>query len=144
MMIFTQNPLAFIRERWRKFSRGRPGHRFQQRYDLNCKDRKKRHWTRFLKPIAGLALFVIGVILCFLPGPGVPFLIVGGAFVADVSRPVARALDWTELTIRNCINRGRRWWKRLPKTSRYAALVLGACLACGGAYGGFKIFIARM
>jgi hypothetical protein len=89
-------------------------------------------------------LLAAGLVLCVIPGPGLPLVIIGAGLLADVSRPVARALDGLEVRIRKLIARGRRWWNHASRTARNAVIVLGVFVASGAAYGGFRIFMARM
>ena len=81
---------------------------------------------------------------CFIPGPGLPFVLIGAGLLADVSRPVARAMDWLEVRIRNVIAWGCRWWNHASRTAKNVAIVLGVFVASGAAYGGFRLVMARM
>jgi putative transmembrane protein PGPGW len=137
--------LGGLKEQWCKLRRGHPGHRFQERFERNRRVRSGRSGlTRFLKPAAGIVLVVAGVAFCFIPGPGVPLLLVGAGLLADVSRPVARAMDWLEVRVRNVASWGGRWWNHASKTAKYAVIVLAVFVASGAAYGGFRIVMARM
>src|SRR5688572_13158502 len=89
--------LGRLRQQWRAFKKGRPGRRFQDRYERSQKTRSSQSWfVRLLKPAAGILLFVGGVVLCFIPGPGIPLLVIGAGLLADESRTIARAMDWIE------------------------------------------------
>jgi hypothetical protein len=137
--------LEKLRRQWRDFRRGRPGHRFQERYERNQRARSGgSKFTRFLKPAAGIVLLVAGVVFCFIPGPGVPFLLIGAGLLADVSLRVARTMDWLELRIQNIIAWARRWWNHASRAGKTAVVILGVFVASGAAYGGFRIFVARM
>jgi hypothetical protein len=92
-------------EMWREFRNGRPGHRFQDRYQRNRRKRQNQRWyLRIFKITLGLLLLLIGVVLTFMPGPALLFFPLGAALLADQCRPVARALDWTEVKIRRLLN----------------------------------------
>ena len=65
----------------------------------------------------------------------------GAGLLADVSRPVARAMDWLEVRIRNVIALGCRWWNHASRTGKTVAIVLGVFMASGAAYGGFRLVI---
>src|SRR5215217_7522080 len=101
-----------FKKQWRAFKEGRPGHRFQDRYERNKEVREDRSGlVRFIKPFAGIALVVAGVVFCLIPGPGVPLLLVGAGLLADVSLPVARAMDCVDVRIREVFSAMKRWWK---------------------------------
>lgn len=101
-----------VREYWRSLKRGRPGRRFQDRYERSAEARNRQHvaW-RIAKVIAGLVAIAIGVVEILLPGPAVLFFFVGGALLASESRAVARAMDWGE-------RRGRSLWRFVRRTAR--------------------------
>ena len=101
-----------LKKRWREFKRGRPGHRFQDRYERKRSEGSGRSsFRRFLKPLAAGLLLVAGIALCVMPGPGLPLLGLGACLLADISRPVAVALDRFELLIRSLLSRVRRIWR---------------------------------
>lgn len=134
-----------LKQRWRDFKRGEPGHRFQKRFEESQKARTGRpKFTRFLKPAAAILLILAGLVLCFIPGPGVPLIVIGAGLLADVSLPVARALDGLELRIRKLVAWGRRWWNHASRTAKYAVIILALFAASGAAYGGFRIVMTRM
>jgi hypothetical protein len=112
--------LEALKRRWQEFKRGRPGQRFQNRYERNRKTRSGRSkWLRFLKPLAAILLLAAGLFFCAIPGPGVPLLILGAALLADVSRRVAVALDWLDLRLRAFFKRLRKGWSQLfPRQKR--------------------------
>jgi hypothetical protein len=134
-----------FKKQWREFQRGRPGHRFQERFERNQEARSRRSsFTRFLKPAAAIVLLAVGVVLCFIPGPGIPFLLIGAGMLADVSRPIARAMDRVEVSIRALVTHGRRWWDHASRTAKNAAIALAVFVASGATYGGVKILLERM
>ena len=46
-----------LKQHWREFRNGRPGKRFQERYERNRRLRKSKSWlSRFLQPIVGIVL----------------------------------------------------------------------------------------
>ena len=137
--------LEGLKQRWREFKRGRPGNRFQERFERNQQARSERSWlTRYLKPLAGIVLLVTGLVFCVIPGPGLPLLLVGLGLLATVSRRVAVTMDWLEVRIRDVISRFRRWWARASKLVRYAVIVLTVALAGGAGYGGLRIVMERL
>jgi len=98
--------LAHLKRQWSDFSKGRPGHRFQDRHE-----KRKGARAGFWKPlylIGGAALCLIGIVLLPAPGPGFIVVFFGGAMLAEESLAAARAFDWLELKVRAVISRIRR------------------------------------
>jgi hypothetical protein len=127
-----------LKKQWHVFQEGKPGRRFQERYERNREARSERSWfARFLEPFIGMAVFLAGVVLCFIPGPGLPLVLIGAGLLADVSRPAARAMDWAEVRIRKLAASGHRWWKRAPTPAKSIVVVLAVLVAGGAALGGF-------
>ena len=129
-----------LKQRWQEFRRGRPGHRFQDRFERNRQAHPGQSGlTRFLKPLAAIVMLLAGVVFCLIPGPGLPLLLLGAALLADVSLRVARAMDWLEVRVRNGVSRTRRWWRHTSKTLKSMVIVLAVFLGSGAAYGGFRV-----
>jgi hypothetical protein len=131
-----------LKRQWRKFKSGRPGHRFQDRYEQNRKTRTSQSWfVRLLKPAAGIVLIAAGILLCFIPGPGFPLIVIGAGLLANEARPIARAMDWLEIRIRKIWVWARRWWNHAPTIAKYAVMFVAVLACSGAAYGGYR-FIA--
>ena len=62
---------------------------------------------RVLYVTGGAAVFLAGLVMLFVPGPGMLAMLVGAGLLADQSLLVARALDWLELSARRTIRRRR-------------------------------------
>jgi hypothetical protein len=94
-----------LKRRWRRLKAGEPGARFQRQYRENRGSRKSglRRWGALA---AGGGLILVGIVLLFIPGPGLLLIGVGAAVLARESRLAARGLDWLEV-------RGRRVIRRL-------------------------------
>ncbi|SRR5258705_8308466 len=91
-----------LKRQWYELRNGPPGRRFQERYERNRLARAHQSKARrFLQLVIGVWLIKAGIILCFLPGPGLPLLALGAALLAERSRRVARALDWIEVKARS-------------------------------------------
>jgi hypothetical protein len=56
-----------------------------------------------MKRTVAVALLIVGVTLLVVPGPGVLFLAVGAALLAEDSYPLARQLDHAELRARDIV-----------------------------------------
>jgi hypothetical protein len=131
-----------LKQQWRKFRNGRPGRRFQARYEQNKKRRSSQSWfVRLLKPMSGIILIAGGLVLCFIPGPGVPFIVIGAGLLADEARPIARAMDRLEIRAREILAWAHRWWNHAPTIAKYAVIFLAVLAGSGAAYGGYR-FIA--
>jgi hypothetical protein len=88
-----------VRQRVHELRQAQPGQRFQQYYRQRQVKRSHRV-LRLLLMTVGLVCVLIGFLMLVTPGPGVVFLLAGGAFLAEESLWVARAFDGTELRMR--------------------------------------------
>jgi hypothetical protein len=72
---------------------------------------------RLLKVTAGLVLMMVGVVLTFMPGPGVPVFAVGLGLVLSQSKPGLRTLARIRLAARRRFSpeRIQAIEKRLPR-----------------------------
>src|SRR4026209_693550 len=102
--------LETIKCSWQRFKAAPPGKRFQQQF-------KRRHEvarTPLQKALVlggGVLLTGVGILLFFLPGPGVLFGLLGAARIGQQSLTVARALDWTEIRIGKLRARNFGTWR---------------------------------
>jgi len=87
---------------WQELKRGRPGHRFQSRYERNQHARAGavRKWSLIA---LGAVLILAGIVFLPLPGPGMLIIAAGAFLMAERSRAAARALDWVEVKVRRLI-----------------------------------------
>jgi hypothetical protein len=98
---------------WQAFRRSSPGKRFQDRYWRNRTAAQSRSLlSRFGLFALGAFSILFGLILFFIPGPGVLFVALGGALVAKESLNAARVFDWIELKCRAAIARFKSWRNR--------------------------------
>ena len=129
-----------VRKYWRELQQGRPGHRFQSRYE---RTRRAEHRSgaglRILLVVLAFVLIAIGVILLVIPGPGIPFLLLGGGLLATESQSVARFMDWCEVRGRRVAAWGARHWKRLPVPARVVLMFLGTCCSAATAYVAYRV-----
>ena len=134
-----------LKKEWRSFRRGKPGQRFQDRFERNQKARSgKSRLTADLRPFFVIVLFAAGVVLCFIPDPALPLILIGAGLLADVSRPVARAMDWVEMRVRKILGIARDWWEHASQKAKQAVITGGVLLATGAVYGGFRFLASRM
>ncbi|HUQ75026.1 MAG TPA: PGPGW domain-containing protein, partial [Burkholderiales bacterium] len=105
LCILAARMLAHLRDGWRELKQGRPGHRFQDRYQRGregaaCGTVKK--WSLI---VGGVFLIVAGIVLLPLPGPGMLVIALGALMMAEESRASAKALDWIEAKTRKLLGR---------------------------------------
>ena len=125
------NVLTKLKRSWRTFAAAPAGRRFRVAYQRQ-QGRKRGPLVRLGWLLAGLVLIVIGGFFMMVPGPGIPIVFLGGAFIARQSKPVARLLDALEVLLRRIVKWALRTWKKTPLVLR-AALVLVVLSALGGA-----------
>ena len=122
--------LAELKKSWSTFRKGRPGERFESFYRAR---KQARDSSRIVFLVVGILLLVGGVILLFIPGPGILLIAFGGALVAQQSLWMAKLLDEIELFGRKVFRFGERFWKRASVPIR--ALVVFVAAAGSGAAG---------
>jgi hypothetical protein len=136
--------ISELKRSWGELKKGQPGHRFQERAKRNRNKRSSQSGiARWAKLTAGILLLLIGVVLCLIPGPGLPLILVGAALLAERSLTIARGLDWAELKIRKIIRWAKGWWRQAPRPARAAALTLAAVLIATVGYGTYSLTIGR-
>jgi len=132
--------LGSLKKSWQELKQGRPGHRFQERAKKGKRERLSQSWIkRFLKPVIAIILIAGGVVLCVIPGPGMPLVVAGAALLAERSLTIARSLDWIEVRVRKVMSSGKAWWRHATGTARFAAMFIGAVVIGGAGYGGYLI-----
>ncbi len=135
----TLSPLD-LRGHWEALKRGKPGHRFQSRYE---RARRSEHKAGAVQRIAmlvgGIVCLVIGALLVVFPGPALPFFFLAGGLMATESRMIARFMDWSELRLRKVASWGKRHWRRLPAAARVILAILGFCCSGATAYLSYRM-----
>ena len=129
-----------FREDWRELKRGRPGRRFQDRYErARREDKECGAGQRIVMLIAGIVSLAIGALLVVFPGPAIPFLFIGGGFLATESRVIARFMDWSEVRLRLLFRWGKGHWRKLPAVARVLLLMLAACCSAATMYFSYRL-----
>lgn len=129
-----------LREHWEELKHGRPGHRFQDRYKRARRDEARTGiGKRVAMIVVGVVVLLLGGFFAIVPGPAIPFFLLGGALLATESRVIARAMDWSEVRVRKVFTWGKRRWKRLPIAARVACAISAACVSAGSAYGMYRL-----
>ena len=132
-------PAKLISE-WTILRRGKPGHRFQERYDAARRTRSKRTVAgRVVRLVIAFVALAIGVVLVFIPGPAILFFFVAGSMLAAESRRVARALDWTEVQLRKLARWVKLHWDSLPLAGKIVVTIVLLAIGAAGAVIGYRI-----
>jgi hypothetical protein len=127
-----------FREHWRDLKRGRPGSRFEDRYE-RARRRERAAGKRIILLAAGIGCFAIGVVLSVIPGPAILFFMLAGGLLASESRFVARAMDWSELKLRKLVAWAKQHWKRMSPATRVAVVALALCCLAAAAFVGYRL-----
>lgn len=90
----------------RDFAQTRSGTRFQTRF--RNRSPKRNRWHVMFTVAVAIVLIPIGILLLFLPGPGMVFLLFAALLIAGESLLAARALDRADLAL-------TRLWSRLRR-----------------------------
>jgi hypothetical protein len=137
---FWQRPtdmLGELKKSWRVFEKSAPGERFQMLY----RERKGHGTSRIAFAVVGILLLAGGIVLLFIPGPGLPMIAFGAALLAQQSLWLAKLLDRLEPVLRRLARRGKAFWKKAAPPLK-AALVSGAALVAAAAiYGAYLVFL---
>lgn len=119
-----------LKRQWHQLKRGSPGHRFQASHAAS-RNRKSPIWHRVARFVIAMVALAVGIFFAVMPGPAVVFFALAGALLATESRPLAVAMDWSEVKIRALVHWGRRHWKQLGLPGRIAVITLGAACSVG-------------
>ncbi|HEY5951747.1 MAG TPA: PGPGW domain-containing protein [Kofleriaceae bacterium] len=131
--------LAEVKQEWKHFRDDEPGERF-------CNHRKRMmHKPRGHSMIAlgvGLVLLAGGVVLLFMPGPGLPLIVFGLALVGSHSKRLSGLLDRTEPKLRRLGHRSVRKWKSMPGRVKLGLILALAALAAAASLAMWKYVVA--
>jgi hypothetical protein len=92
--------------------------------------------------VLGIALLAGGVVLLFIPGPGLLLIVFGLAMVAGTSRTLAGLLDRAEPPARERATRAKRWWTRSPAIVKAGLVLVALAGAAAATYGMYRIGFA--
>lgn len=93
-----------LQARWARFTRERPGQRFEKRYRL-ARQRHHSRWRAAAIVAGGVGLVLLGIVMLVAPGPGLLAIVAGGALLAQQSLKLARGMDKAEVGIRRVWDR---------------------------------------
>jgi hypothetical protein len=130
-----------FREHWRDLQRGRPGRRFQARYERSKQENgRSGPAKRILLICLAVVFLAIAVVLMVMPGPAFVFFILAGALIATESKAVARVMDWAEVRIRSVLAWARRQWRRSSKAGRVGVVIVAITCIAVLAYAAYRFF----
>ncbi|CAN5894395.1 hypothetical protein BH11MYX3_BH11MYX3_40800 [soil metagenome] len=133
--VLMSSMLSSMKRDWKAFKHDAPGTRFVAQ---NGRLQKRGTAAKVGLAIAGTVLLLGGVVLLFIPGPGLLVIVFGLALLAGLSSRLARTLDRAEPPLRQHAKQMRRGWHHLQIVERLGvfALSLGGLGAVGlGAFG---------
>ena len=133
-----------LKRHWCQLKEGKPGQRFEDRYERKQEERDDRSpIVACLQPALALMLIALGLVFCLIPGPGIPLILIGTMLLAERSRALARILDWLEVKSRRILQRGKSWWRRSSPFAKNALILLISGVIAGAGYGAYQIVFAR-
>lgn len=88
-----------MKKGWQELKRGRPGHRFQDRY-ARRRESARGIAGKCAYVCAGVLILLLGIVFLPLPGPGMVIVALGALVMAEGSRTAAKTLDALELRAR--------------------------------------------
>jgi hypothetical protein len=113
---------------WRAFKDDAPGERFKHHYQ-----RMRQTGTRagaIARLGLGILLVLAGIVMLFVPGPGILVALFGLGLLGGESKWLASKLDRVEPAMRQGGKQVKRWWLALSRPAK-AVLAAAAGLAVG-------------
>lgn len=130
--------LAKLESQWKAFKHDEPGHRFEHQHE---RMKKEGRALRVATTTLGAIFLAGGIVMLFIPGPGLLVAIFGLALIAGVSERLARLLDRIEPPLRRAGRRAKRWWSHAPMVSKVPLIALALALAGAAAFGAYRAWI---
>lgn len=101
--------MSSLAENWQAFKNDEPGTRFRRQRE---RMKSNGRGLTIALVVLGSLLLAGGVVLLFIPGPGLLLIVFGLALIAGVSRRLARWMDRAESRISTVIRKLRSRWRR--------------------------------
>ena len=130
-----------VKKHWREFKKGKPGHRFQDRYHRRQQDGRGHIVKRVFLVVLGTVLAVGSLFLAPLPGPGFATVFLGLAILAGELLPAARFLDWAEVRLRKLAHFVANVWQG-SLLGKISVVAVAALCAAAVAYAIYRLFFA--
>lgn len=131
--------LADVRQEWKHFRHDEPGERFKNHRE-RMKEKSRTHSVVALG--FGLLLLVAGVVLLFMPGPGLPLIVFGLALVASHSRRLSHLLDRAEPKLRRAGRRSKHRWTAMSGSAKFTIIVALAALTVAALLAMWKFVVS--
>jgi hypothetical protein len=112
--------LADVKHEWHCFRDDEPGHRFQNHRE-RMKHRSRKHSV--MAVALGVVLLASGVVLLFIPGPGLLLIVFGLALIASHSTRLSALLDRTEPRLRAAGHAIKQRWQAMPGRAKLSVLI---------------------
>ena len=125
---------------WRTFEKAPAGERFERLHEAQ---KEIGGWTGIALTLLGGLLLLGGVVLLFIPGPGILFIAFGAALVAQRSLWLARNLDSIEVLARRTARRVFRLWKAASTPVRGLVVLVAAATSLAAVYGVYVLLFRR-
>ena len=129
-----------MKRNWQAFRLSAPGMRFSERYRRRRRETDGR-WTfsSLAYIVVGLALTAGGLLLVPAPGPGWLLVFFGLGLVGSEFKPVAEALDRTEIRLRVWGRAAIALWREASGPERGIIALVVAALALAVGFGLFAL-----
>lgn len=104
-----RHPVRALKTEWQSFKHDPPGERFARE-----RDRMRARGTAVTVAFAGLGVvvFLAGIVMLFVPGPGLLGMLLGLALMGSASKRIADWMDRTEPKLRRRGQAAKAWWRR--------------------------------
>ena len=122
--------LEELRKEWHRFRDDAPGERFRNH---ERRSEQRSRVQRIVYLALGTLLLAGGVVLLFIPGPGLLLILFGAALFAGESRWLAAQLDRAEPVVRRHAHRALERWRAASLPARAALIALVAALGATAA-----------
>jgi hypothetical protein len=126
-----------IKQSWRQLRDSRPGERFQDAHRRRQADASS--WKKPVWMAVGLAVFLGGVVLLVIPGPGIPVVLIGAGLVAREWGAAAALLDSVEVKIRALLAWAQGRWQRSPIWARVMGAIAAVAVAGATLFGAYTL-----
>jgi hypothetical protein len=115
--------LAKLESQWKAFKHDAPGRRFEHQHE-----RMKQNGRAWIVGTASLGAILLfgGIVMLFIPGPGLLVAIFGLALMAGVSESLAKALDRAEPALREKVNAAKTSWRTASRAEKGVLIGIGA------------------
>jgi hypothetical protein len=125
---------------WKVFQEAPPGQRFQRLHDA---EKETGGWRGIALALLGVGLILAGIVLLFMPGPGILLIAFGAALVAQRFLWLAKRLDALEVVLHKLARKVLRFWRAASPTVRALVVVVVAAVSAAAVYGLYVLLFRR-